>query len=102
MSPRNTRVESLTFVFNIYFRLCTSFFFVTAPAGGRDSIPPSLPAHMLPTHTYEDEMEVEEGIAGPVELETMEVKSTYEDLRDARVAELAKMIKPVEVASNDL
>jgi hypothetical protein len=51
MSPTNTRVESLTFVFNIYFRLCTSFFFVTAPAGGRDSVPPSLPVHMLRTHT---------------------------------------------------
>jgi hypothetical protein len=47
-------------------------------------------------------MEVEEGIVGPVELETMEVKSTYEVLRDARVAELAKMFKPVEAASNDL
>jgi hypothetical protein len=30
----------------------------------------------------------------------MEVKSTYEVLRDARVAELAKMFKPVEAASN--
>jgi hypothetical protein len=47
-------------------------------------------------------MEVEEGIAGPQELETIEVKSTYEVLRDARVAELAKMFKPVEAASNDL
>jgi hypothetical protein len=47
-------------------------------------------------------MEVKEGIAGPMELETMEVKSTYKVLRNARVVELAKMFKPVEAASNDL
>jgi hypothetical protein len=51
MNPKNARVKSLTFGFNIYFRLCTSFFFVTTLAGGGDSIPPSLPVHMLPTHT---------------------------------------------------
>jgi hypothetical protein len=47
-------------------------------------------------------MEVEEGIAKPAKLETTEVKSTYEVLRDARVAELAKRFKPVEAVSNNL
>jgi hypothetical protein len=36
------------------------------------------------------------------ELEAVQEKSTYEIMRDLRVAELAKRLKPVEAARNDL
>jgi hypothetical protein len=36
------------------------------------------------------------------ELEAVQEKSTYEIMRDLRVAELAERLKPVEAARNDL
>jgi hypothetical protein len=66
------------------------------------SLPPSLPPHMLSFHFVKDKMQVEEEIDCGTEVTAVEGKSTYKMLRDARVAELAKRLKPVEDASNDL
>jgi hypothetical protein len=79
----------------------TSVFFVTAPTYVPVSLPPSLPPHMLSFHFVKDKMQVEKEIDYATEVTALEGKSTYEMLRDARVAELVKRLKPVEDASND-
>jgi hypothetical protein len=56
---------------------------------------------MLSFHFVKDKMQVEKEIDYATEVTALEGKSTYEMLRDARVAELAKRLKPVEDASND-
>jgi hypothetical protein len=56
---------------------------------------------MLSFHFVKDKMQVEKEIDYTTEVTALEGKSTYEMLRDARVAELAKRLKPVEDASND-
>jgi hypothetical protein len=57
---------------------------------------------MLSFHFVKDKMQVEEEIDCTTEVTALEGKSTYEMLCDARVAELAKRLKPVEDTSNDL
>jgi hypothetical protein len=57
---------------------------------------------MLSFHFVKDKMQVEKEIDYTTEVTALEGKSTYKMLRDARVAELAKRLKPVEDASNDL
>jgi hypothetical protein len=57
---------------------------------------------MLSFHFVKDKMQVEEEIDFGTEVIAVEGKSTYKMLCDARVAELAKRLKPVEDASNDL
>jgi hypothetical protein len=57
---------------------------------------------MLSFHFLKDKMQVEEEIDCRTEVTAVEGKSTYKMLCDARVAELAKRLEPVEDASNDL
>jgi hypothetical protein len=66
------------------------------------SLPPSFSPYMLSFHFVKDKMQVEEEIDCTTEVTALEGKSTYEMLCDARVAELAKRLKPVEDTSNDL
>jgi hypothetical protein len=56
---------------------------------------------MLSFHFVKDKMQVEKEIDCATEVTALEGKLTYEMLRDARIAELAKRLKPVEDASND-
>ena len=66
------------------------------------SLPPSLPPHMLLVHFMKDKMQIGEEIDYAMEAIILEGKSTYEMLRDTRVAELPKRLKPIKDASNDL